>query len=43
MSNKIVWLESASLDIPGASKFYADLFGWPFCDGREDELHHDRL
>ena len=30
MSNKIMWLELASSDIPGASKFYADLFGWPF-------------
>jgi predicted enzyme related to lactoylglutathione lyase len=24
-----MWLELASSDIPGAAKFYADLFGWP--------------
>jgi predicted enzyme related to lactoylglutathione lyase len=24
-----MWLELASTDIPAASKFYADLFGWP--------------
>ena len=29
MSNKIVWLELASTDIPASAKFYADLFGWP--------------
>jgi predicted enzyme related to lactoylglutathione lyase len=29
MSNKIMWLEVASTDIPASSKFYADLFDWP--------------
>ena len=29
MSNKIMWLESASTDIPASAKFYGDLFGWP--------------
>jgi predicted enzyme related to lactoylglutathione lyase len=29
MSNRIVWLELASADIPASAKFYADLFGWP--------------
>jgi predicted enzyme related to lactoylglutathione lyase len=30
MSNKIMWFESASADIPASAKFYGDLFGWPF-------------
>jgi predicted enzyme related to lactoylglutathione lyase len=29
MSNRIMWLELASTDIPASAKFYADLFGWP--------------
>ena len=29
MSNKIMWLEMASADIPASAKFYGDLFGWP--------------
>ena len=29
MSNKIMWLELASTDIPASAKFYGDLFGWP--------------
>jgi hypothetical protein len=29
MSNKIMWFESASTDIPASAKFYGDLFGWP--------------
>jgi predicted enzyme related to lactoylglutathione lyase len=29
MSNKIMWLEVASTDIPASAKFYGDLFNWP--------------
>ena len=29
MSNKIMWLELASNDIPSSAKFFGDLFGWP--------------
>lgn len=29
MSNKIMWFESASTDVPASAKFYGDLFGWP--------------
>lgn len=29
MSNRIMWLELASMDIPASAKFYGDLFGWP--------------
>jgi predicted enzyme related to lactoylglutathione lyase len=29
MSNRIMWLEMASTDIPASAKFYGDLFGWP--------------
>ena len=29
MSNKIMWVEMASTDVPASAKFYADLFGWP--------------
>lgn len=29
MSNKIMWLELASTDVPASAKFYGDLFGWP--------------
>jgi predicted enzyme related to lactoylglutathione lyase len=29
MSNKIMWFESASTDIPASAKFYGDLFDWP--------------
>lgn len=29
MSNRIMWLEIASTDIPASARFYADLFGWP--------------
>ena len=29
MSNKIMWIEMASTDVPASAKFYADLFGWP--------------
>ena len=29
MSNKIIWLESSSTDVPASAKFYGDLFGWP--------------
>jgi predicted enzyme related to lactoylglutathione lyase len=29
MSNKIMWLEVASTDIPASAKFYADMFEWP--------------
>ncbi len=29
MSNKIMWFESASTNVPASAKFYGDLFGWP--------------
>jgi len=29
MSNRIMWLELASTDIPASAKFYGDLFAWP--------------
>ena len=29
MSNKIMWFESTSADIPASARFYGDLFGWP--------------
>jgi predicted enzyme related to lactoylglutathione lyase len=29
MSNKIMWVEMASTDVPASAKFYADLFAWP--------------
>jgi len=29
MSNKIMWVELASTDVPASAKFYSDLFGWP--------------
>lgn len=29
MSNKIMWFELASTDIPASAKFYEGLFGWP--------------
>jgi predicted enzyme related to lactoylglutathione lyase len=29
VSNKIMWLEMASTDIPASAKFYGDMFGWP--------------
>ena len=35
MSNKIMWLELASTDIPGSAKFYGDLFGWPIIRAEE--------
>lgn len=30
MSNKIMWLEMATTDVPASAKFYGDLFDWPF-------------
>ena len=29
MSNRIMWIETASTDIPASAKFYASLFNWP--------------
>jgi predicted enzyme related to lactoylglutathione lyase len=29
MSNKIMWLEMASTNVPASAKFYGDLFDWP--------------
>jgi predicted enzyme related to lactoylglutathione lyase len=29
MSNKIMWVELASTDVPASAKFYGELFGWP--------------
>ena len=28
MSNKIMWVELASTDVPASAKFYGDFFGW---------------
>jgi predicted enzyme related to lactoylglutathione lyase len=35
MSNKVMWFESASADIPASAKFYEDLFGWSFVTDEE--------
>ena len=35
MSNKIMWFESTSADIPASAKFYGDLFGWPIVTDEE--------
>jgi len=38
MSNRIMWLEIASTDIPSSAKFYKDLFGWPIV--RDEEMDY---
>ena len=38
MSNKIMWLEVASTDIPASAKFYGDLFGWPIV--RDEQMDY---
>ena len=38
MSNKIMWLELASGDIPASAKFYGDLFGWPIV--RDEQMDY---
>jgi predicted enzyme related to lactoylglutathione lyase len=38
MSNRIMWLELASTDIPASAKFYGDLFGWPII--RDEEMDY---
>lgn len=38
MSNKIMWLELASTDIPASAKFYSDLFGWPMI--RDEQMDY---
>ena len=38
MSNKIMWLELASTDIPASAKFYSDLFGWPMT--RDEQMDY---
>lgn len=38
MSNKIMWLELASTDIPASAKFYGDLFGWPII--RDEQMDY---
>jgi predicted enzyme related to lactoylglutathione lyase len=38
MSNKIMWLELASTDIPASGKFYGDLFGWPIV--RDEQMDY---
>jgi predicted enzyme related to lactoylglutathione lyase len=38
MSNRITWFEMASTDIPAASKFYGDLFGWKIV--RDEEMDY---
>ena len=38
MSNRIMWLEVASTDIPASAKFYGDLFGWPIV--RDEEMDY---
>ena len=35
MSNRIMWFESTSADIPASAKFYGDLFGWPIVTDEE--------
>lgn len=35
MSNRIMWLELASTDIPASAKFYGDLFGWPIVKDKQ--------
>jgi predicted enzyme related to lactoylglutathione lyase len=35
MSDKIMWLEMVSTDIPAAAKFYGDLFGWPIVTDKQ--------
>lgn len=38
MSNKIMWLEIASTDIPASAKFYEDLFDWPIV--RDEQMDY---
>lgn len=38
MSNKIMWIELASTDIPASAKFYGDLFGWPII--RDEQMDY---
>ena len=38
MSNKIMWLELASTDIPASSKFLGDLFDWPIV--RDEQMDY---
>lgn len=38
MSNKIMWLEMASTDVPASAKFYGDLFGWPIV--RDEQMDY---
>ena len=38
MSNKIMWLELASTDVPASAKFYGDLFGWPII--RDEQMDY---
>jgi predicted enzyme related to lactoylglutathione lyase len=38
MSNKIMWLEMASTDVPASAEFYGDLFGWPII--RDEQMDY---
>lgn len=38
MSNRIMWLEIASTDIPASAQFYAELFGWPIV--RDEQMDY---
>jgi predicted enzyme related to lactoylglutathione lyase len=38
MSNKIMWLEIASTDVPASAKFYEDLFDWPIV--RDEQMDY---
>jgi len=38
MSNRIMWLEIASTDIPASAKFYEDLFDWPIV--RDEQIDY---
>ena len=40
MSNRIMWFESASTDVPASAKFYGDLFGWPIVT--DEEMNYTR-
>lgn len=38
MSNKIMWLEMASSDIPASARFYGELFDWPIV--RDEQMDY---
>ncbi|MCI9887251.1 VOC family protein [Micrococcales bacterium 31B] len=36
-----IWMDLSTSDLPGALKFYGDLFGWEFADTGEDFGHYN--